>query len=336
LGGGEWDSRRDQAIKHNCVDQVPAVVGLGALTHYAVATETFGYWLYFNMGHGGSDLGTSDDDRWDAPGVFFDGTILPKSQPILPPATLVAAGGECLEIESGDAAAGTTVVTTDCLDRNSQKWLLMPDNTIRGFAEKCLDVDHCNTANGARMQSWDCNGTGAQTWVFQDFEIFSRQGGSCLDITGMVDVDGTPVQMWDCLENWNQRWRLTPSGEITNSQGKCPNVSGGGSRNGTPVDIATCDGSPAQKWLILPGGYIQGLGAMCLTASGLANGAGLVMWDRDGQPMQQWSLRGAVQGLAGKCLDITGGLSGTWAWYGQPVQLWTCTGDTNQEWSLVP
>lgn len=329
-GGGDFDSLRDRAIKHICVDQVPAVVGLGALAHYAVATETFGYWFYFNMGHGGVD------DRWCAPGVFFAGTILPKRQPILPPANLIAAGGECLEIENGDGAAGTTVVTTACAGRNSQKWLLMPDNTIRSIAEKCLDVDHSNTADGVRIQSWDCNGTGAQNWVFGDFEIISRQSDRCVDVTGMVNLDGTPVQMWDRLGNWNQRWHLSPAGEIANSMGKCLNVTGGGVVNGTPVDIATCDGSPAQKWVILPGGYIQGLAGKCLTATGSDNGAGLVLSDCDMQPNQQWSLRGAIQGLAGKCLDITGGLSGTWAWNGQSAELWTCTGDANQEWTLVP
>jgi hypothetical protein len=328
-GGGEWDSLRDRAIKHICVDQVPAVVGIGALAHYAVATETFGYWFYFNMGHAGQD------DNWYAPGVFFAGTILPKKQPVLAPGRLIAAGGECLEIEGGNPAIGTTVVTADCADRNSQKWLLMPDNTIRGIAEKCLDVDHSNTADGARIQSWDCNGTGAQTWLFQNFEIVSRENGRCADVTAMVDADGTPTQLWDCGGDWNQRWRLTAAGEIANALGRCLDVSGSATANGTPVDIAACNGSPAQKWVILPGGYIQGLGGMCLTATGSANGAGLVLWDRGGQPLQQWSLHGQLQGLADKCLDITSGLPGARAINGQSVSLWSCTGNPNQEWTLV-
>jgi hypothetical protein len=37
----KW-SRERPAIKHVCVDDVPAVVGIGGLAHYAVATETFG------------------------------------------------------------------------------------------------------------------------------------------------------------------------------------------------------------------------------------------------------------------------------------------------------
>jgi peroxiredoxin len=328
-GGGEWDSLRDRAIKHICIDQVPAVVGVGALAHYAVATETFGYWFYFNMGHAGQD------DGWYAPGVFFAGTILPKKQPVVAPGKLIAAGGECLEIENSNPAAGTSVVTTDCADRNSQKWLLMPDKTIRGIAEKCLDVDHSKTADGSRIQSWDCNGTGAQTWSFQNFEIVSRGNGLCIDVTAMVNADGTLTQLWDCLGFWNQRWRLTDAGEIANTTGRCLDVSGNTAVNGTSVDISTCNGSPAQKWVILPGGYIQGLGGMCLTALGSANGARLVLWERGGQPLQQWSLRGPIQGLAGKCLDITDGLPGTWAVNGQSVSLWTCTENANQEWTLV-
>jgi hypothetical protein len=327
-GGGEFDSLRDRAIKHICVDNVPAVVGVGALAHYAVATETFGYWFYFNMGHGGQD------DGWYAPGVFFAGTILPKAQPVVAPGRLIAAGGECLEIENGNPAAGSTVVTTDCADRDSQKWLLMPDHTIRGIAEKCLDVDHSNTADGARIQSWDCNGTSAQTWLFENFEIVSRDIGRCVDITAMVDADGTPTQLWDCLGFWNQRWYLTPAGEIANALGRCLDASGSTLGNGTPVDIATCDGSPAQKWVILPGGYIQGLGALCLTALAPTNGAHLVLWERDGRPLQHWSLRGPIQGLVGKCLDITQGSPNSQAFNGQSATLWTCTGNANQEWTL--
>lgn len=327
-GGGEFDSLRDRAIKHICVDQVPAVVGVGALAHYAVATETFGYWFYFNMGHEGQD------DGWYAPGVFFAGTILPKRQPVVAPARLIAAGEKCLEIENGNPSAGTTVVTADRADRNSQKWLLMADNTIRGIAERCLDVDHSHTADGSRIQSWECNGTGAQTWFFQNFEIVDRASGRCLDVTGMVDADGTPTQLWDSLGFWNQRWRLTAAGEIANALGRCLNVSGSSMVNGASIDITTCNGSAAQKWVILPGGYIQGLGGMCLTALGSANGARVVLWDRGGQPLQLWSLRGAIQGLAGKCLDITRGSPSSSAVNGQPVTLWTCTGNPNQEWVL--
>jgi Ricin-type beta-trefoil lectin domain len=285
----KW-SRERPAIKHVCVDDVPAVVGIGGLAHYAVATETFGYWFYFNMGHGGGD------DAWYAPGVFFAGTILPKRQPVLALGNVVAAGGECLQIANGDPNAGTSVVTTDCSDRNSRKWLLTPDNTIRGIAEKCLDVDHSNTADGARIQSWDCNGTAAQTWLFQDFEIVSRNVGRCVDVTAMVDADGTPTQLWDCLGFWNQRWRLTPAGEIANAMGRCLDASASGMDNGTPVDIATCDGSSAQKWVILPGGYIKGLDGMCLTALGSTNGAQVVLWQRDQLPLQHCSFRGPIQG----------------------------------------
>jgi Ricin-type beta-trefoil lectin domain len=171
--------------------------------------------------------------------------------------------------------------------------------------------------------------------LFQDFEIVSRNVGRCVDVTAMVDADGTPTQLWDGLGFWNQRWRLTPAGEIANAMGRCLDASASGMGNGMPVDIATCDGSSAQKWVILPGGYIQGLDGMCLTALGSTNGAQVVLWQRDQLPLQHWSLRGPIQGLAGKSLDITEGSPTASAFNGQAVTLWNSTGNANQEWTLI-
>jgi hypothetical protein len=327
-GGGEFDSLRDRAAYHICVDQVPAVMGLGALSHYAVATETFGYWFYMNMGHGG------DDDNWGSPGVFFAGTILPKHQPVLAPGYLIAEGGECLEIQEQGTRSGDAVLTTDCGGRSSQRWLMMGDSTVRGINGQCLDVDHQNSANGTKIQNYDCNGTVAQAWSFESFKI--RQNDFCIDVAGMVNADGTPTQAWGCLGFWNQRWSLTPTGEIANSGGRCLDVSSGDTSNGASVDIASCDGSAQQKWAIGPGGQIRGLSGKCLTAWRSAPGAPLVMWDCGGQPLQQWALAGPMQGFAGKCLDITGGSAGASATNGQAGLLWDCTGAQEQEWTYAP
>jgi hypothetical protein len=77
-GGGQFDSLRDRAVDLICNDQQAAVVGIGALSHYALATETwYGassgtryFWL--DMGHGGYD------NAWYAPGVFFAGSLRPR------------------------------------------------------------------------------------------------------------------------------------------------------------------------------------------------------------------------------------------------------------------
>jgi hypothetical protein len=75
-GGGQFDSLRDRAVYHICSDQSAAVIGLGALSHYALGTETYTDGqtrsFYLNMGHGGYD------DAWYSPGVFFAATLAPQ------------------------------------------------------------------------------------------------------------------------------------------------------------------------------------------------------------------------------------------------------------------
>jgi hypothetical protein len=74
-----------------------------------------------------------------------------------------------------------------------------------------------------------------------------------------------------------------------------------------------------------------------LTAFAVTNGTQLSLWDcLVDLPGQQWSLHGAIQGLAGKCLDVTKGSPGILPVSEQLVQLWTCTGSENQKWTYVP
>jgi hypothetical protein len=337
-GGGEFDSLRDRSIKHVCVDHVPALTGIGALTHYAVATRVYGYWFWLNMGHGGWD------DGWYAPGVFFSGTMLPKKTPILPPAAVVAADGECLDIFGGNPAPGTTVATWDCKNTGivNQRWWLDPDGELRGMAEKCLDVDHSNTADGARVQLWDCNGTNAQRWSMENVEIVNRGSKRCVDVYSMQNANLTPTQLWDCLGYWNQQWTFTKAGEIRNQGGRCLDVLGSNTADGTRVIIYDCTGNANQKWVFKPGGMIQGIGGKCLTASaaGTANGTVLqlskCLGSVSGPGHQTFSLRGSIHGIAGKCLNAMGTQTNPTSWHGNGVQMWTCHGTENQAWMYVP
>jgi len=328
-GGGDFDSLRDRAIQHVCIDSVPAVIGIGALTHYAVATEAWGYWFWLNMGHGGGD------DGWYAPGVFFAGTMLPKKQPILPPAAVIDTHNECLDIAGGSTASGTIAIAWDCksTDVVNQRWWLDPDGELRGITEKCLDVDHANPADGARVQDWDCNGTSAQHWWMDNLEIVHRSSGRCLDVSNPQNLSPMPVQLSDCHDAGTQHWVFTAKSEIRNAS-KCLAVASGNLSNAA-VLLLDCDGSVNERWILKPGGVMQAVGARCLDLVGNvgANGTALQVGGCLGTPTQQFSLRGMLKAVGGKCLTAMGTQANPTSWRSNGIQMWTCYGTDNQFWT---
>ncbi len=117
--------------------------------------------------------------------------------------------------------------------------------------------------------------------------------------------------------------------------------------NGTKIQIFTGNGTNAQWWVRT--GYTGGYYKLTSRATGkcvdvrgpsTADGAAVHEWDcyaTDSQ-LWRWEARGKTYGgwpvyqirnkYSGRCLDVTafGAADGT------PIQQWTCTGGTNQEW----
>ncbi len=80
------------------------------------------------------------------------------------------------------------------------------------------------------------------------------------------------------------------------------------------------------------GPITSGLAGKCLGAGGTADGTPVVITTcATGDPNQQWAVSGGALQLAGKCLDVTG--RGTAD--GVKVELWTCNGGTNQQWTVA-
>ncbi len=81
IGGAHTDDILNSAIDLVASYRIPAMVGIGDLSHYAVATQwtwdqntqTHQFWL--NMGHGGWD------DAWHVGDFFLAGTIIPQQAP---------------------------------------------------------------------------------------------------------------------------------------------------------------------------------------------------------------------------------------------------------------
>lgn len=77
-------------------------------------------------------------------------------------------------------------------------------------------------------------------------------------------------------------------------------------------------------------GPVVGLAGKCLDVSGggTADGTQVQIWGCAGNPAQTWTRSGQTLRALGKCLDVSGGGSAD----GTKVQLWTCNGSGAQNW----
>jgi hypothetical protein len=122
-------------------------------------------------------------------------------------------------------------------------------------------------------------------------------------------------------------------GPIVGYEGLCLDDRGASTANYNPVQVYTCNGTDAQQWTVGSGNTLQVFG-MCLDvyAAGTTDGTTVDLYDCNGTGAQVWEPQsdGALLNPnSGMCLDDTNyGGSGT------QLQIWSCTGNDNQEWTL--
>jgi chitinase len=115
--------------------------------------------------------------------------------------------------------------------------------------------------------------------------------------------------------------------------GLCLDDRSASTTNFNPVQVYTCNGTNAQQWTLTSSNQLMVLGkCLDVAGAGTANGTAVDLYDCNGTGAQTWvhQSNGAyVNPNSGKCLDDTGfGGSGTQS------QIWACSGNTNQSWSL--
>jgi chitinase len=123
------------------------------------------------------------------------------------------------------------------------------------------------------------------------------------------------------------------TGPITGYEGLCLDDRSASTANYNPIQVYTCNGTNAQQWTVESNDTLQVLGK-CLDvyAAGTANGTTVDLYDCNGTGAQTWvpqSDGALVNPNSGKCLDDTG-----WGGSGTQAQIWACTGNANQEWTL--
>jgi hypothetical protein len=231
-----------------------------------------------------------------------------------------------------------------------------------GVNNMCADDSNDATSNGNKIQIWACLGDPAQNWTVESDGTI-RVNGDCLDDTGGGTANGTKIQLYKCLaSDQNQQWMIepqdnasaTPGVELVNPEtGKCldnydTSATDGGTDNGTQLDIWTCNGNPNQQWTLpypqpgvsdrLISNYPAGAAAatpLCADDynGSASNGNKIDAWDcNNNAGAQDWmiSSNGTLK-INDSCADVRGlGTSDKTL-----VQLWSCTGATNQQWRFL-
>jgi chitinase len=124
------------------------------------------------------------------------------------------------------------------------------------------------------------------------------------------------------------------SGPVTLAyNGLCLDDRGASTTNFNPVQVYTCNGTNAQQWTLTSSDQLMALGkCLDVNSAGTANGTTVDLYDCNGTVAQVWvhqSNGSYVNPNSGKCLDDTG-----WGGSGTQSQIWACTGNSNQSWSL--
>lgn len=155
-------------------------------------------------------------------------------------------------------------------------------------------------------------------------------GGLCADDSGALKVNGNPIVVWTCSTAVNQTWAIANNGQIQ-TLGGCLTVG-----TGNAVQWSTCTGSTAQSWTHKPNGtLVSTSGGLCLTdpASGGA-GTALTVTACTGAAPQVWALPTgpiAIVGYGNLCADDSSAKTVN----GNPIVIWTCSGATNQSWTIA-
>ncbi|KAJ3238447.1 hypothetical protein HDU77_011513, partial [Chytriomyces hyalinus] len=206
----------------------------------------------------------------------------------------------------------------------------------------------CECDAGYFWDSTSCaEGSGSGSPPSDGAEVSFNNNGGCLDLYG-GGASGTRVNRWECLGNSNQRWTMRNDGTIRSSaQGLCLESAGVDTTvNGNPVRVWACTGGLNQQW-DYNGSQLRNRRAQkCIdNTNGIStNGNPLQLWDcTNGNANQVWTHQvspappppppppfgGRVFRNPAGCLDLYGnGGSGT------KVVLWTCMGNSNQNWIL--
>ena len=112
-----------------------------------------------------------------------------------------------LDVQMGNAAAGTPVWSWGLNDSSAQHWRYdHAARRIRNENGKCLALLWDSPANGTPVGMRDCDGSAAQRWSFTSTLAIQNANGKCLDVPNDDPAEGVPLHIYDCNDTFAQRW----------------------------------------------------------------------------------------------------------------------------------
>jgi Ricin-type beta-trefoil lectin domain/Glycosyl hydrolases family 18 len=219
-------------------------------------------------------------------------------------------------------------------DSSAQLWDMigvteMPGIDDFGSPETFTEADAGTVLNWAKS-----NGVSTVSfWALQ------RDNGGCPGTGGSDSCSGISQPTWYFSNTFEPFTSASgggggsPTGPITGYEGLCLDDRSASTANFNPIQVYTCNGTNAQQWTVESNNTLEVLGkCLDVDAAGTTNGTTVDLYTCNGTGAQTWvaqSNGSLVNPNSGKCLDDTGfGGSGTQA------QIWSCTGGTNQQWTL--
>lgn len=272
------------------------------------------------------------------------------------------ADGSYLEARDFGYLNWTEITTGTEGNKFSQHWWITRKASgryrfLNGNAGRCLNMGYASTANGAKAILYDCTDTANNEELHAVqvgtgvYELRFGHSGKCLEAGSAV---GRVVTQSDCRGDSRQRWTFgfAPLSEIRVSTGystgtRCLSVNG--DTASAPLEQAECKTVPEQQfWVgkVANGSYYFRARHtnQCLDVAGVGvdNGTGLQEYPCVWQANQQfWPTRVAGTGTDSlytlspghvtKCLEREGVRNAT---SGAKIQLWSCTGATNQQFKI--
>ncbi|WP_250002032.1 family 16 glycosylhydrolase [Actinoplanes sp. M2I2] len=140
---------------------------------------------------------------------------------------------------------------------------------------------------------------------------------------------------WVRVSSWTDGGTTPPAnGAALRStfSNRCIDIPGANPVDGARLQTYDCNGSAAQQWAFNGDGTVRAMGKCMDPAGGaLTNGTPIQLVTCNGNPVQRFTLSGAgdlVNVSANKCVDIRDWNGAN----GAQLQLYDCTGGTNQKW----
>jgi hypothetical protein len=114
--------------------------------------------------------------------------------------------GECIDVQDGGTADGTSIVVVQCHGSPNERWFVKSGVISESFGS-CIDVQGGVPNDGSPIILISCSGTLSQQWSINNGQIIGL-GNKCLSESGSDSSDQTPLVLAACNTGAGQSWSI--------------------------------------------------------------------------------------------------------------------------------